>query len=139
MHEQIANLVYPVLRQGLQLKEQLQAEENLDLQKEQAFLKGLLKFDRLGDEPTTDSTQFLGVRGELRNAPEKLKAWREGVESQLAQGREEWTGPVALQPPTHVPVLQGAGRKQRMLLLAALSLLVFIPLAVFYLVSRLQP
>ena len=42
MRDDIANLVYPVFRHGLRLKERLRRGERPNLQTEQAALKGLL-------------------------------------------------------------------------------------------------
>jgi type VI secretion system protein ImpK len=42
MQDELANLVYPVLSYGLRLKERLEDGEELDLEKEQGHLKGML-------------------------------------------------------------------------------------------------
>jgi type VI secretion system protein ImpK len=64
MHEQLANVVYPVLRQGLRLQERLARGETLDLVQEQAKLRGLLNAETLGGDGgrSTDGEQFLGMR-----------------------------------------------------------------------------
>jgi len=77
MQEEIAELVYPIFNQGLRLKERLEEGEELDLEKEQAHLKGQLLTDtearRWGDfggdldadnqaNGAAAAEQFFGIR-----------------------------------------------------------------------------
>jgi type VI secretion system protein ImpK len=74
MREEIASLVYPVLTQGIRLKDRLAAGEELDFGTAQKELLGLLQTtgqaqrwaDFGGDNPSTQSLrssdQFLGIR-----------------------------------------------------------------------------
>jgi type VI secretion system protein ImpK len=208
MQEHLANIVYPVLRQGLRVRERLGQGESLDLVREQANFRGLLNVESLGAESgrSTDGEQFLGMRyalvcwldeifilnspwgaewnehklefalygtadrayrfwqqaqlaevrrrtdalevyflcvmlgfrGQLHADPAGLRARRDALASQIAQAREGWQRPPELPAPVHVPQLLGAGRKQRMLLVAAASLVVLTPVIAFLLVSLLQ-
>jgi type VI secretion system protein ImpK len=82
---------------------------------------------------------MLGFRGELRGKPDKLKEWRESAEAQIAQNQSrEWSSPPDRQLPTDVTPLGGAARMKNVVLAWALSLLVLIPAATFFLVTRLQ-
>ncbi len=81
---------------------------------------------------------MLGFRGELRGQPEKLKAWREAAESQIAQHQaREWPGPPDMQPVIDVPPLHGARRLQTMVAALGAAILLLIPAVVFYLVMQL--
>jgi type VI secretion system protein ImpK len=78
MREEIANLVYPVFQQGLQLRDRLEQGEALDLEADQARLRALLLsegesrkwIDYGGEKPGTtadveahaSTTRFLGIR-----------------------------------------------------------------------------
>jgi type VI secretion system protein ImpK len=93
--------------------------------------------------PGTDALEVfflcvvLGFRGEKRDQPEQLRSWLDSVKSQLAQGQQrEWPGPIELQPPINVPPLTGQQRLQKMVLTVGLSLLVLIPVVMFFLVLR---
>lgn len=68
MREEIANLVYPVIQQGLQLRDRLEQGEGLDLEGEQARLRALLlsegearKWVDFGGEKATGSAVDLGL------------------------------------------------------------------------------
>jgi type VI secretion system protein ImpK len=81
---------------------------------------------------------MLGFTGELRESPDKLRAWTAATQSSLVQSRSrDWIPPPELDPPTRVPPLHGRERMQRMLLVAAVSLLVLIPVVVFLIVQSL--
>jgi hypothetical protein len=62
MKDEIAKSVHPIFLSGLNLKERLGRNPNLDLVQEQAVLKGMLArvVDPAGEATTTDG--FLGVR-----------------------------------------------------------------------------
>jgi type VI secretion system protein ImpK len=65
MREEMAGLVYPVFRHGLRTLDRLRAGDKLDLAKEQADLKGLLKTAteaRRWPDYGGDGERFLGVR-----------------------------------------------------------------------------
>jgi type VI secretion system protein ImpK len=81
---------------------------------------------------------MLGFRGDLRDKPQQLQAWRDAVETQIAQGHgTEWKGPAELQPPINVPPLFGRQRLQSMMLAGIIALMVFIPVATAFLVYRI--
>jgi type VI secretion system protein ImpK len=80
---------------------------------------------------------MLGFRGDLRDEPQRLKAWREQAQAQIARARPEFAPPPAQQPPTNVPPLEGAARRQKMVVAWAVSLLLLTPVVVFLLVSGL--
>jgi type VI secretion system protein ImpK len=83
-------------------------------------------------QPTRDPLEvfylcvMLGFRGELADHPDRLKAWREQVEGQVTDAGG-FTPPPATKVKPHVPVLTGARRLQRMLLVATVAGLVLIP------------
>jgi type VI secretion system protein ImpK len=64
MREELGNLIYPVFRRGLSLKERLDQGERLDLAVEQAELRGMLKAGESQRWPAYvgDGDQFLGIR-----------------------------------------------------------------------------
>jgi type VI secretion system protein ImpK len=81
---------------------------------------------------------MLGFRGDWRNKPDKLQDWQRTVKALVLDPRQRrWPMPDEVQPPTYVPPLTGRRRKQSMLLTGAISLLVLIPVAVFYVVHSL--
>ena len=81
---------------------------------------------------------MLGFRGNLRDAPDRLRTWREAAESQIAQNQaREWVGPPDAQPSIDVPPLHGATRFRHMALTFGIAILMAIPTAVFYLVYSL--
>jgi type VI secretion system protein ImpK len=83
---------------------------------------------------------MLGFRGETRNNPERLRAWREAAEAQIAQNQHqrEWAGPPDAQPTIDVPPLPGAGRFRTMALTLGAAVLVLIPAATYFLVLGLN-
>jgi type VI secretion system protein ImpK len=94
--------------------------------------------------PETDALEvyflcvMLGFRGDLRDQPERLRAWRETAESQIAQNQpREPAIPPDSQPIIDVPPLHGANRFRTALVALATTVLLLIPAGVFYLVSRL--
>jgi type VI secretion system protein ImpK len=209
MREEIAELVYPVIRQGLRLKERLKRGEKLNMADEQAELKRRLRtpdearawpsFGGDGDqflglryalacwldeifildspwkeewnhskveetlyrsndraytfweqarraESRADSEAvegfylcvMLGFRGDLRDEPDKLQDWREGVETHLNTGQaSSWQGPPDLPlRPTDVPPLRGKDRLRWLLLAVAVVLGCSIVAVAFTAVSR---
>ncbi len=74
---------------------------------------------------------MLGFRGSLQDNPEELQAWFKRVKPLFLQ-RQTYPLPPASEIQTRVYPLTGAQRKQSMILLAGLSVLALIPLAVFY-------
>jgi type IV/VI secretion system ImpK/VasF family protein len=90
-------------------------------------------------QPRTDDLEtyylaaMLGFRGDYDDSPEKLSAWLESAKALIDKGEDqEWQGPVDSQPRTFVPPLNGAGKLQRMVTVVGLSLLLLIPIAMFY-------
>src|SRR5215472_15543595 len=68
MREEIASLVYPVIQQGLALRDRLEQGESLDIDAEQARLRALLlsegearKWTDFGGERPTGSAVDLGL------------------------------------------------------------------------------
>jgi type VI secretion system protein ImpK len=80
---------------------------------------------------------MLGFRGEKRNNPEELRAWRESAESQISHNQaREWVGPADADPKIDVPPLRGAQKFRSMALTVGVAILLLIPAAMFYLVLR---
>lgn len=81
---------------------------------------------------------MLGFRGELRESPEQLRLWTAAAQAQVTRNRAGgWTPPPGIEPPTYVPPLRGRDKLQRMVLVSGMTLLVLIPIVVFFLVRRL--
>jgi type VI secretion system protein ImpK len=97
---------------------------------------------RAETRPETDALEafylcvMLGFRGELHEAPAKLKEWIEGAVGRLGRPAE-WTAPPSLDPPTDVPPLRGRQSLQRMVFVAGLVLFLVIPVLAFFLVQQL--
>jgi type VI secretion system protein ImpK len=82
---------------------------------------------------------MLGFRGDWHEQPDRVQAWRDTVEAQIAQHQQkEWVGPPDRQLPPDVPPLHGARRLQNMVFAVGLTVLVLIPACVFFLVTGLQ-
>jgi type VI secretion system protein ImpK len=82
---------------------------------------------------------MLGFRGELRDQPDRLRAWRDAAEGRASRGSgAEWPAPPERQAPGSVPPLRGRERLQRMILVGVAVLLLLVPAATFYLVSQLK-
>jgi hypothetical protein len=67
-----------------------------------------------------------------------LQSWFKTTRALLfeQQGRK-WPAPADLQPPTYVPPLTAAKQKQQMLQAWAVSLLILVPVATYFLVTLL--
>lgn len=94
--------------------------------------------------PTLDALEvfylcvMMGFRGELREGPDKLKAWTAGVQARLTNKQAaEWPHPPELEPPTNVPPLRGRERLQRVVWLCGAALLVLIPIVAFFVVQQM--
>jgi type VI secretion system protein ImpK len=74
---------------------------------------------------------MLGFRGELRDQPDRVREWREGVERQLQQLlRKEWEDlPPSVEPESDVPPLIGRVRLRYALLWLALAVAPFFVIA----------
>lgn len=90
-------------------------------------------------QPSTDPLEvyylcaMLGFRGDYEETPEKLQAWLESAKALIDKGHEsEWQSPVDSQPRTYVPPLTGSSRLQMMVTVVGLSMLILIPVAMFY-------
>jgi type VI secretion system protein ImpK len=82
---------------------------------------------------------MLGFRGEMRQNPEGLRAWREAAESQISQNQaREWAGPPDAQLSFDAPPLHGAQRFRSMALTFGVAVLLLIPAAMFYLVLQFR-
>jgi type VI secretion system protein ImpK len=82
---------------------------------------------------------MLGFRGEMEKAPEKLRTWIAATKGRLAQERPgAWRPPSGREPATHVPPLRGREKLQRMLLICGMTLLVLVPMAVFFVARNLE-
>lgn len=80
---------------------------------------------------------MLGFRGDLRDKPDKLRAWAEASGKRIARDQgKDWTMPPELEPPVNVPPLRGRERLQRMVLTVAVFAFVLVPVAVFFLMSQ---
>lgn len=81
---------------------------------------------------------MLGFRGELRDKPDKLRAWRDAAEAQLNRNRpDKCPLPGEQQAGTNVPPLRGRERLRRVLLAAGILIGLFVPVAAFVAVSQL--
>lgn len=79
---------------------------------------------------------MLGFRGDWHNKPDRLGAWQAATKRLLFDSpQRRWPAPAEVQPPTYVPPLTGAQRRQKMLLAWAGSLLVFILVAMFLFIT----
>ena len=77
---------------------------------------------------------MLGFRGEFREEPEQLHAWTAAARAQLARGHgREWPYPPELDAPSDVPPLHGLARFRRMTTVAAVLILLLIPILYFVL------
>jgi type VI secretion system protein ImpK len=81
---------------------------------------------------------MLGFRGEMIEAPDRLKDWVATTQARLAQQHlTDWQGPPELEPATNVPPLRARERLQRMVLAGGLTLLLLIPVVVFLVVRQM--
>jgi type VI secretion system protein ImpK len=76
---------------------------------------------------------MLGFRGQRADETEKLRDWLAATAERLAGQRRPWQLPAALEPPTHVPPLQGRERLRRMILVSGLTAVVLVPFVAFLL------
>jgi len=80
----------------------------------------------------------LGFRGEWAEDPTQLRAWLGTTRERLVKSlRKEWAGPPALDPPARVPPRYGKARLRRMALIAAVTVMLVIPVAVFLVARQL--
>ncbi len=71
---------------------------------------------------------MLGFRGELRDEPERLRAWVAAAQTQVARGHgQKWPVPPELEPASNVPPLIGADRLRRLTVVSFVFLLVMVP------------
>jgi hypothetical protein len=81
---------------------------------------------------------MLGFRGDLREDPARLRAWRNAVETRLKQNLgAEWTVPPGKDPPEPAPARRGRERLLRMIRTAAAAVLLLILVGMFTLVLQL--
>ncbi len=81
----------------------------------------------------------LGFRGEWAEDPAQLRAWLGTTRERLVKGlRKEWAGPPALDPPARVPPRYGKPRVRRMAIMAAVVVLLAIPIAVLLVARQLS-
>ncbi len=81
---------------------------------------------------------MLGFRGELRDSPQRLEQWFNSMLSRIVKAqRQKWVEPQRRDPVTNVPPRHGRERLQQMIMVAAGSLLVLIPVVVFLIVRKL--
>ena len=79
---------------------------------------------------------MLGFRGELREEPERLRAWAAAAQTQVARGHgQKWPVPPELEPASNVPPLHGADRLRRFTVVAFVFLLVLIPVSTLFVQS----
>ncbi len=80
---------------------------------------------------------MLGFRGELREDPAKLKAWVDSTQARIAKSQgAEMPFPPELEAPIYVPPRHGREKLQRMVLSAAVLVIVFIPFLAYYVTVR---
>jgi type VI secretion system protein ImpK len=81
---------------------------------------------------------MLGFRGELRDKPDKVRAWRDSAEAQISrQQPRNWPGPQEQQPATNVPPLRGRERLRTILMILAVVLGLLVPVGAFLVVNQL--
>jgi type VI secretion system protein ImpK len=81
---------------------------------------------------------MLGFRGELLEAPEKLRAWVSANQARLSrQGAEDWPHPAELEVVTNVPPLHAREKLQRAVTWCGIAFLVLIPVVAFFVVQQL--
>lgn len=81
---------------------------------------------------------MLGFRGDLREKPDKLKAWVDAVGKRIAREQgKDWPVPPELDPPSHVPPLHGRARLHKMVLAVAVFTFGLVPIVAFFLVTQL--
>jgi type VI protein secretion system component VasF len=71
---------------------------------------------------------LLGFRGNKEGHPEQLQEWRQAAESQLEE--RAFTPPTEIKPKYRMRRLRGAQRKRKMLVLAIVSAVILIMIAV---------
>jgi type VI secretion system protein ImpK len=81
----------------------------------------------------------LGFRGELRGEPDKLQSWAKSSLTQISkrQKRQPPKLPEKGEPTTNVPPLRGREGMQRMMLIAGIEFLLFIPFLAFLIFRQL--
>lgn len=94
--------------------------------------------------PGTDSIEvyylcvMLGFRGEMRDSPDRLKAWSDNAAKRIGREKsKEWTAPPELDPPVYVPPLHGREKMQRMVMTVAGFVLFLVPAAAFFLILQI--
>lgn len=81
---------------------------------------------------------MLGFRGDYRDKPDKLKAWVDASGKRISRDQgKEWSVPPELEPPVNVPPLHGRERLQRMVLTVAAFVFVLVPVAAFFLMTKI--
>lgn len=81
---------------------------------------------------------MLGFRGDLRDKPDRLKAWTDSVGKRIAREQgKDWPVPPELEPPSHVPPLHGRERLHRMVLAVAIFTFGLVPIVAFFLFTQL--
>jgi type VI secretion system protein ImpK len=96
--------------------------------------------------PGTDALEvfflcvMLGFRGDLRDEPDKLRAWAGSTQARIARGQgQEWPVPPERgDPPTHVPPRHARERLQRVVLTGGVLLLGVIFAVAFVVVRQLS-
>jgi type VI secretion system protein ImpK len=92
--------------------------------------------------PTTDALEvfflcvMLGFRGELRDDPDRLRAWVGAAQARLSRPDPEWPHPPELEPPTNVPPLHGRDRFRQMAYVGGMVLLLLVPILTFLAVQH---
>jgi type VI secretion system protein ImpK len=80
---------------------------------------------------------MLGFRGDLLDAPDRLKAWSDVTRAQIEKSQgQAWSSPLELDAPSKVPPLRGLAKLQTMVVRGALLMLILIPLAAFFVVLQ---
>jgi type VI secretion system protein ImpK len=82
---------------------------------------------------------MLGFRGDLIDAPDRLRSWVNTVQTRIAQSQgKEWAAPHGAEPVTNVPPLRGRERMQKMIVAWACAVLVAILFLAFYVMFWLR-
>lgn len=81
---------------------------------------------------------MLGFRGDLRDKPDKLKAWADAAGKRIAREQgKEWPVPPEIDPPVNVPPLRGRERLHRMVLTVAVFTFGLVPIITFFILTQI--
>jgi type VI secretion system protein ImpK len=81
---------------------------------------------------------MLGFRGDYRDKPDRVRAWRDTAEAQLSRGQSgKWQGPGELPATTNVPPLRAREQLRGVMLAGGLLLGLLVPVIAYFVVSQM--